>query len=69
MPFGIFVETDFGAKGPIYLSEIGNGRHTKPEEIVKAGDKISVIIIEIDGFNYKFSQKKYLEQLKKTDEK
>ncbi|HPN29338.1 MAG TPA: S1 RNA-binding domain-containing protein [bacterium] len=61
VPFGIFVESEFGAKGPVYLSELGNGCRTKPEELVKIGDLIKVVITEIDGFNYKFSQKKYIE--------
>ncbi|MBP7652325.1 S1 RNA-binding domain-containing protein [Candidatus Dependentiae bacterium] len=62
VPFGIFVEAEFGAKGPVYLSELGTGFCTKPEELVKIGDLIKVVITEIDGFNYKFSQKKYLER-------
>ena len=68
VPFGIFVETDFGARGPVYLSELGNGNLTKPEEAVKIGDSIRVAIIEIDGFNYKFSHKKYFEHSKHKNE-
>ncbi|HPP88389.1 MAG TPA: S1 RNA-binding domain-containing protein, partial [bacterium] len=65
LPFGIYVETEFGAKGPVYLSELADGNLTKPEEFVKLGDIINVVITEIDGFNYKFSHRKFLEQSNK----
>jgi small subunit ribosomal protein S1 len=47
--FGAFVEIAPGVEGLVHLSEMSyRKRVTKPEEVVKAGDHVPVIIKEID---------------------
>ncbi|NLX89951.1 MAG: bifunctional 4-hydroxy-3-methylbut-2-enyl diphosphate reductase/30S ribosomal protein S1 [Syntrophomonadaceae bacterium] len=47
-PFGAFVELDPGVDGLVHISQLADYRVEKPEDVVKAGDKVMVKIISID---------------------
>lgn len=55
MPYGVFVELVPGVEGMIYISEITWSRIERPEEILKAGDTVEVMIKEIDVENRRIS--------------
>ncbi|MDR1686418.1 MAG: 30S ribosomal protein S1 [Desulfovibrio sp.] len=55
-PFGAFVEVAPGLEGLVHLSELSYERRVaKPEEIVTAGDRVSVKIKEIDAAKRRIS--------------
>jgi ribosomal protein S1/(E)-4-hydroxy-3-methyl-but-2-enyl pyrophosphate reductase len=47
-PFGAFVELDPGVDGLVHISQLADYRVEKPEDVVKAGDRVQVKIISID---------------------
>lgn len=47
-PFGAFVEIEPGVDGLVHISQLANRRVEKPEDIVTAGDKVQVKILNID---------------------
>ncbi|HCF50135.1 MAG TPA: 4-hydroxy-3-methylbut-2-enyl diphosphate reductase [Syntrophomonas sp.] len=47
-PFGAFVELDPGVDGLVHISQLADYRVEKPEDVVKAGDRVMVKIISID---------------------
>jgi small subunit ribosomal protein S1 len=47
MPYGAFVELIPGVEGMVHISELSWARAEKPEEIVRANDKVSVKVIDI----------------------
>ena len=54
--FGAFVEIEPGIEGLVHVSEMSYiSRVLKPEDVVKAGDTVSVVIKEIDAANRKIS--------------
>ncbi len=53
MPFGVFVQVDKGIEGLVHISQISEKKITKPEEILKVGQKVNAKIIEIDKENKK----------------
>ncbi len=46
--FGAFVEIDDDLEGLLHISEMADRKVEKPEEIVKVGDKVTVMIINVD---------------------
>lgn len=52
-PFGAFVKIEKGIEGLIHISQICQKRITKPEEVLKEGQKVNAKIISIDVENKK----------------
>ena len=52
-PFGAFSKIDKGIEGLIHISQICEKRITKPEEVLKIGQKVNAKIISIDAENKK----------------
>ncbi|MFQ5532329.1 MAG: 30S ribosomal protein S1 [Candidatus Methylomirabilales bacterium] len=46
--FGAFVELPDGIEGLLHVSELSEGRVNRPEDIVKAGEELSLKIIKLD---------------------
>ena len=53
MPFGAFVIIDKGVEGLVHISQISEKRITRPEEVLKVGQKVNAKIINIDLENKK----------------
>ena len=54
--YGVFVEMEPGVGGMIHISDLSwTKRYTHPSEFTKVGNKIEVIILEIDSQNRKLS--------------
>lgn len=53
MNFGAFVELEYGIEGLVHISQISEKRITKPEEVLKIGQKVNAKIIELDKENRK----------------
>lgn len=53
MPFGAFVIIDKGIEGLVHISQISEKRITRPEEVLKVGQKVNAKIINIDLENKK----------------
>ena len=54
--FGIFVELEEGVDGLIHISDLSWSKKIKhPSEFTKIGDKIDVVVLEIDGENRRLS--------------
>lgn len=62
MDFGAFVEILPGKEGLVHVSELAHNFVSKPEEVVKVGDKIKVKVIEIDPLGRINLSKKALEK-------
>ncbi len=55
-PYGVFVELTDGIGGMIHISDLSwTKRYSHPSEFTKVGEKIDVIILEIDKDNRKLS--------------
>lgn len=52
-PFGAFAKIEKGIEGLIHISQICEKRITKPEEVLKIGQKVNAKIINIDKENKK----------------
>ena len=52
-PFGAFAKIEKGIEGLIHISQICEKRITKPEEVLKVGQKVNAKIISIDKENKK----------------
>lgn len=52
---GAFVEIKAGVEGLVHISEISDENITKPEEVLKIGDKVKVKILSIDTDEHKLS--------------
>ncbi len=48
MDFGVFVDLGAGVDGLIHVSELGWGRDIKPEDVVAPGDRVSVMVRNLD---------------------
>ncbi|MFQ5656298.1 MAG: 30S ribosomal protein S1 [Candidatus Methylomirabilales bacterium] len=46
--FGAFVELPDGIEGLLHVSELSEGRVNKPEDVVKAGEELTLKIIKLD---------------------
>jgi polyribonucleotide nucleotidyltransferase len=49
LPFGVFVEILPGKEGLVHINELSTERVRSPEEVVKIGDEIMVMVTEIDN--------------------
>ena len=47
MPYGAFVDLG-GVEGMVHVSELSWDRNTKPEEVVKSGDRITVKVLSVE---------------------
>jgi len=47
MPYGAFVDLG-GVEGMIHVSELSWDRNTKPEEVVKSGDRVTVKVLSVE---------------------
>ena len=69
-PFGAFVEVLPGKEGLLHISELADYRVKKVEDILKAGDKVLVKVIDIDELGrFKLSRRQALKGGIKTIEK
>ena len=53
MPYGAFAELQKGIDGLIHISQICEHKISKPEEVLKVGEKVNAKIIELDPENEK----------------
>lgn len=53
--FGAFVEIEKGIDGLVHISEISSNHISKPDEVLKIGDKVDAEILKIDVENKKLS--------------
>lgn len=53
VPFGAFVRIEKGVEGLVHISQICEKRISKPEEVLKIGQKVNAKIISIDKENKK----------------
>ncbi|MBC6992693.1 30S ribosomal protein S1 [Neolewinella lacunae] len=55
-PYGVFVELDEGIGGMIHISDLSwTKRFSHPSEFTKVGEKIDVVVLEVDEENRKMS--------------
>jgi small subunit ribosomal protein S1 len=54
-PFGAFVELEPGIDGLIHTSDLSIKRIESPEEVVKVGDTIEVVVSHVDPSNHKIA--------------
>jgi small subunit ribosomal protein S1 len=54
-PFGAFVELEPGIDGLIHTSDLSIKRIETPEEVVKVGDSIEVVVSHVDPSNHKIA--------------
>ncbi|BDR58429.1 CvfD/Ygs/GSP13 family RNA-binding post-transcriptional regulator [Xylocopilactobacillus apicola] len=65
--YGVFVELDHGYQGLIHISEAKNGYVKNLHQIVHVGDRVRVMIIDINEYNQKISLSlRVLEQKNKS---
>ncbi len=56
LPYGVFVELEPGIEGLVHISELSwTKRIQHPSEILKAGDEVEVVILNLDKENKKIS--------------
>jgi small subunit ribosomal protein S1 len=54
--YGAFVEIEPGVEGLVYHTEIGwNSKNTHPRKLVKTGDKVGAMVLEVDITKHKIS--------------
>ncbi|BDR56344.1 CvfD/Ygs/GSP13 family RNA-binding post-transcriptional regulator [Xylocopilactobacillus apis] len=53
--YGIFVDLDYGKQGLIHISESKNGYVKNLHKIANIGDRVRVMIIDINEYNQKIS--------------
>ena len=46
--FGVFVELEPGLEGLLHISELADHKVDSPEDVVKVGDEIEVVILRVD---------------------
>jgi small subunit ribosomal protein S1 len=54
-PFGAFVELESGVDGLIHMSDLSVKRIETPEEVVKVGDIVDVVVSHVDPTNHKIA--------------
>jgi small subunit ribosomal protein S1 len=54
-PFGAFIELEPGIDGLIHLADLSIKRIESPEEVVKVGDPIDVVVSHVDPSNHKIA--------------
>lgn len=55
MPFGAFVDLGCGVEGLVHVSELGWGRGLKTEDVLTAGQKVTVSVQKLDWENNRLS--------------
>ncbi|MGN1210479.1 MAG: 30S ribosomal protein S1 [Candidatus Cryptobacteroides sp.] len=53
--FGVFAELEEGIEGLVHISDLSWTKIKHPSELVQAGDKIDVVILDFDEENHKLS--------------
>jgi small subunit ribosomal protein S1 len=53
--FGAFVEVESGIEGLVHLSEISAEHIRKPSDVLKVGDRVQVVVLNVDEKNKKLS--------------
>jgi len=48
VPFGAFVELEYGVEGLVHISQISNVRINKPDEVLSLGQKVDMKVIEVN---------------------
>jgi small subunit ribosomal protein S1 len=55
-PFGVFVELEEGVDGLVHISDLSWTKKLKhPNEFCKVGDKLDVVVLEVDAENHRLS--------------
>lgn len=54
-PFGVFVEIEPGIEGLIHISELDHARVENPAAVVKKGDEVEAVILQIDPADQRIS--------------
>jgi small subunit ribosomal protein S1 len=54
-PFGAFVELEPGIDGLIHTSDLSIKRIESPEEVVKVGDSIEIVVSHVEAYNHKIA--------------
>lgn len=54
-PYGVFVALDEETQGLVHISELKHGFIKEIEEVVKIGDEVDVIVMDIDEYSRKIS--------------
>lgn len=54
-PYGVFVEIMDGVQGLVHISEVKQGYIENLNEIVKLGEKVNVIVLDVDEYTQKIS--------------
>jgi len=55
-PYGVFIELEDGIGGMVHISDLSwTKRYAHPSEFTKVGDKLDVVVIEVDKENRKLS--------------
>jgi small subunit ribosomal protein S1 len=55
LPFGVFVELAPGVDGLIHISDLTHKRIEHPNEVVKEGDEIEVVVADLDRGSHKIA--------------
>ncbi|OJV65980.1 MAG: 30S ribosomal protein S1 [Clostridiales bacterium 38-18] len=55
MTFGVFVEVEEGVEGLIHISELSEEHVNRPQDVVKIGDEVEAMIIELDAAAHRMS--------------
>ncbi len=53
--FGVFAELEDGIEGLVHISDLSWDKIKHPSEMIQAGDKIEVVILDFDEANHKLS--------------
>ncbi|WP_189261456.1 S1 RNA-binding domain-containing protein [Streptomyces fuscichromogenes] len=48
VPFGVFVEVADGIEGLVHLSELSSVPVAAPEDVVRVGDELTVVVVDVD---------------------
>jgi small subunit ribosomal protein S1 len=54
-PFGVFVELESAVDGLIHLVDLSQTRIEHPNEVVKVGDEIEVVVAHVDAHNHRIA--------------
>ncbi|MFB7286947.1 S1 RNA-binding domain-containing protein [Actinacidiphila glaucinigra] len=49
VPFGAFVEVADGVQGLVHLGELADAPVNAPEDVVRTGERITVVVTDVDG--------------------
>lgn len=53
--FGIFVDIGVHQDGLVHISQVSNRRLRHPSEVVKVGDIVQVVVLEVDEKRHRIS--------------